>query len=169
MVATRRGARYVSWCLPSVLPGAIRPLPSPPTQTAVCAWWTPVPRVLIVGSNPVCTVAVATAVMGYNPRANHTLLVGPYDEGVMRRGPSPVLQGYTVDPVALVDLRRVLTRLSPDDRALIALRYGLGFDAAEIGAATGRSAGATRTRICSPEIRCCWPTHALARTRRWNR
>jgi putative CocE/NonD family hydrolase len=40
----------------------------------------------------------------YAPRADHTLLVGPYDEGVMRRGPSPVLQGYTVDPVALVDL-----------------------------------------------------------------
>ena len=43
----------------------------------------------------------------YNPKANHTLLVGPYDEGVMRRGPSPVLRGYAVDPAALVDLREL--------------------------------------------------------------
>jgi len=49
--------------------------------------------------------------------------------------------------VSLVDLHRVLSRLSPDDRALVALRYGLGLDMAEIGAATGRSSGATRTRL----------------------
>lgn len=49
--------------------------------------------------------------------------------------------------IALVDLRRALAGLSVDDRALIALRYGLGLDAADIGAATGRSAGATRTRL----------------------
>ena len=42
-----------------------------------------------------------------NPRANHTLLVGPYDEGVMRRGVSPVLQGYTLDAAANVDLREL--------------------------------------------------------------
>jgi RNA polymerase sigma-70 factor (ECF subfamily) len=47
----------------------------------------------------------------------------------------------------LVDLRRVLARLSADDRALVAMRYGLGLDMTEIGAATGRSAEATRARL----------------------
>ncbi|MEP7246198.1 MAG: CocE/NonD family hydrolase [Gammaproteobacteria bacterium] len=41
----------------------------------------------------------------YNPRADHTLLIGPYDEGVMQRGVLPVVQGYQVDGAALVDLR----------------------------------------------------------------
>jgi putative CocE/NonD family hydrolase len=43
----------------------------------------------------------------YNPRANHTLLIGPYDEGVMQRGPSAVLQGYQIDSAAIVDLREL--------------------------------------------------------------
>ena len=42
-----------------------------------------------------------------NPRANHTLLIGPYDDGVMRRGPAAVLDGYTVDGAALVDLHEL--------------------------------------------------------------
>ena len=32
----------------------------------------------------------------YNPHADHTLLIGPYDDGVMRKGPSAMLQGYAV-------------------------------------------------------------------------
>jgi putative CocE/NonD family hydrolase len=43
----------------------------------------------------------------YNPRANHTLLIGPYDEGAMQRGPLAVLQGYQVDSAALIDLREL--------------------------------------------------------------
>lgn len=43
----------------------------------------------------------------HNSRANHTLLIGPYDDGVMRRGPSAVLDGYTVDGAALVDLHEL--------------------------------------------------------------
>jgi putative CocE/NonD family hydrolase len=43
----------------------------------------------------------------YHPRANHTLLIGPYDDGMMDHPPAPVLRGYTVDPVALVDLREL--------------------------------------------------------------
>ncbi|HEU4625785.1 MAG TPA: CocE/NonD family hydrolase [Steroidobacteraceae bacterium] len=43
----------------------------------------------------------------YDPHANHTLLIGPYDEGVMRRGVSPTLRGYTLDPVANVDLHEL--------------------------------------------------------------
>ena len=41
----------------------------------------------------------------YNPHADHTLLIGPYDDGVMQRGPSSTLQAYSIDPVALIDVR----------------------------------------------------------------
>ena len=43
----------------------------------------------------------------YNPRADHTLVIGPYDDAVMQRGPLAMLQGYQVDSAALVDLREL--------------------------------------------------------------
>ena len=46
-----------------------------------------------------------------------------------------------------IDLVRALTGLSPDDRALLALRYVAGVDAAELGAMTGRTASGTRARL----------------------
>jgi uncharacterized protein len=42
-----------------------------------------------------------------NPHADHTLLVGPYDDGAMQRGPFAVLRGYSVDQAALIDLREL--------------------------------------------------------------
>ena len=42
-----------------------------------------------------------------NPQADHTLLVGPYDDGAMQRGPFSVLRGYAVDQAALIDLREL--------------------------------------------------------------
>jgi RNA polymerase sigma-70 factor (ECF subfamily) len=55
-----------------------------------------------------------------------------------------------IDPatgVGALDLRSAMARLDPDDRALLALRYGAGFTAVELGLATGRSSGATRQRL----------------------
>ena len=46
-----------------------------------------------------------------------------------------------------LDLVRVLANLSPDDRALLALRYVAGLDAPELGTLTGRSASGTRARL----------------------
>jgi uncharacterized protein len=46
----------------------------------------------------------------YNPHANHTLLIGPYDETMVRDGASPVLHGYQLDAVALVDFRELRYR-----------------------------------------------------------
>lgn len=43
----------------------------------------------------------------YDPKAAHTLLIGPYDDGVTQRGAQPVLRGYQLDPAALVDLREL--------------------------------------------------------------
>jgi len=42
----------------------------------------------------------------YDPHADHTLLIGPYDDGVMQ-GPATALRGYTIDSAALVDLREL--------------------------------------------------------------
>ena len=46
-----------------------------------------------------------------------------------------------------IDLARALAHLAPDDRALLALRYLGGVDAAELGAMTGRTASGTRARL----------------------
>jgi putative CocE/NonD family hydrolase len=43
----------------------------------------------------------------YNPHADHTLLIGPYDDAVMQRGPLATLQAYTVDNAALIDMREL--------------------------------------------------------------
>ena len=55
-----------------------------------------------------------------------------------------------VDPatgIASVDLRAALLRLDPDDRALLAMRYGAGLTSSELAIATGISASGTRSRI----------------------
>jgi len=46
-----------------------------------------------------------------------------------------------------LDLTNALHRLSPDDRALVALRYVADLNSDEIGAMTGRSASGVRTRL----------------------
>lgn len=55
-----------------------------------------------------------------------------------------------VDPAGRVgdlDLTNALSRLDPDDRALLALRYVAGFDSTELARATGRSPSGTRARL----------------------
>ncbi|HLZ98843.1 MAG TPA: CocE/NonD family hydrolase [Steroidobacteraceae bacterium] len=43
----------------------------------------------------------------YNARADHTLIIGPYDDGAMERIPSAALHGYQLDSAALADLREL--------------------------------------------------------------
>jgi len=43
----------------------------------------------------------------YNKRTNHYLIIGPYDHFGAQRGGVPILRGYTVDPVALIDTREI--------------------------------------------------------------
>ena len=43
----------------------------------------------------------------YNPHADHTLLIGPYDESMMRAGAAASLRNYQVDSTALVDFREL--------------------------------------------------------------
>jgi uncharacterized protein len=43
----------------------------------------------------------------YNPHADHTLIIGPYDDGVMEQGSAATLQGYQVDSAARADLREL--------------------------------------------------------------
>ncbi|MFN8621198.1 MAG: sigma-70 family RNA polymerase sigma factor [Chloroflexota bacterium] len=49
--------------------------------------------------------------------------------------------------IALVDLRRVLARLGPDDRTLLALRYVSGLDSTQIGAHLHVSPSGVRSRL----------------------
>jgi RNA polymerase sigma factor (sigma-70 family) len=69
------------------------------------------------------------------------LEVGVLDEDGRTTGGDPALG------VNAIDLRNALGRLSPDDRALIAMRYLAGFDATELAAATGLSPSGTRARL----------------------
>jgi putative CocE/NonD family hydrolase len=43
----------------------------------------------------------------YSPRADDTLLIGPYDDAMMQGEPAANLNGYQVDAAALVDLREL--------------------------------------------------------------
>ncbi len=43
----------------------------------------------------------------YDPHAQQTLLIGPYDSRAMQRGPLPVLAGYSIDEAAVVDLHEL--------------------------------------------------------------
>jgi len=56
----------------------------------------------------------------------------------------------TADPASRVselDLIHAVRRLPPEDRVLLAMRYVAGFDATEIGVATGMSASGVRSRL----------------------
>jgi putative CocE/NonD family hydrolase len=43
----------------------------------------------------------------YNTHADHTLLIGPYDDDAIQRNPSAVMQGYRVDSAALIDVHEL--------------------------------------------------------------
>lgn len=43
----------------------------------------------------------------YNPQADHQLIIGPYDHFGAQQGGTPVLRGYEVDPVALINTREL--------------------------------------------------------------
>ena len=49
--------------------------------------------------------------------------------------------------VDIIDLRVAMGRLDPDDRALLAMRYGAGFNATELSAAVGISPSGIRNRL----------------------
>jgi uncharacterized protein len=43
----------------------------------------------------------------HNPHANQTLVVGPYDHGVLQHEPLPELRGFSLDPAAQINLREL--------------------------------------------------------------
>ena len=55
--------------------------------------------------------------------------------------------GDPASRAAVADLAIALRRLSPEDRALLALRHVAGFDATEIGRALGMSPSGVRSRL----------------------
>lgn len=78
-------------------------------------------------------------------------------QAVRRRRRAPVLEIEVLDVgsdagnparrVAALDLDRALAALTPDERALIAMRHVAGFDSREIGEALGITPEAVRTRL----------------------
>lgn len=55
--------------------------------------------------------------------------------------------GDPADAIPVVDLRRALSRLGPDDRMLLALRFVSGLDSGEIAQHLGMSASGVRSRL----------------------
>ena len=49
--------------------------------------------------------------------------------------------------VSGMDVREAISRLQPDDRALLALRYVAGFDSNDLAIATGKKPAAIRQRL----------------------
>jgi RNA polymerase sigma-70 factor (ECF subfamily) len=74
-------------------------------------------------------------------RRRRTVVEIPVDPMALSNGADPA--GRAAD----LDLINALARLTPDDRALLALRYVAGLDATELGRVTGRSASGTRARL----------------------
>ena len=52
-----------------------------------------------------------------------------------------------------LDLLAALQQLSPDDRAIVAMRYVLGLTSGEIGLTTGLSAPGVRSRLARSLVR----------------
>ena len=69
------------------------------------------------------------------------------ERAVMRAAWKPEMVGDPATGVTGLDLRAAMSRLDPDDRALLALRFIAGFDSNELAAATGISPSGTRSRI----------------------
>ena len=69
-----------------------------------------IPVLTITGyfdSNEAGSLYYLTEHYKYNPHADQTLLIGPYDEVAGQRGPVPVLQRYQVDAAALIDIHEL--------------------------------------------------------------
>lgn len=49
--------------------------------------------------------------------------------------------------IDLIDLWAAVRRMEPEDRALLAMRYGAGFDSNELAVATGKTSAAIRQRL----------------------
>ena len=61
-------------------------------------------------------------------------------------GPPPTPRD-PADAIAVVDLRRVLRQLDPDDQSLLAMRFVGGLDSTQIGEQAGLSASGVRSRL----------------------
>jgi RNA polymerase sigma factor (sigma-70 family) len=89
----------------------------------------------------VMSVAVNEAKSLLRRRRRRSLVEVPVDPSDRPGGIDPATG------VAGIDLRDAMRHLDPDDRALLTMRYVLGFDATELSTVTGLSPSGTRTRL----------------------
>jgi RNA polymerase sigma factor (sigma-70 family) len=87
------------------------------------------------------SVAVNQAKDLLRSRSRRSQLEVATDASRVRGGIDPATAIERLDVLAAMD------RLEPDDRALIALRYVLGFDATELAATLGGSPAGIRQRL----------------------
>jgi RNA polymerase sigma-70 factor, ECF subfamily len=112
---------------------------------AVQAAWTKAWRKLATVRDPgrvrawLLTIAANEARQLLRRRRRHQLV--EIDDVDTDGGPDPATRS------GAMDLERALSRLTPEDRTLLAMRHLAGFDSSEIGAALGLSPEAVRARL----------------------
>ena len=62
-------------------------------------------------------------------------------------GPNDPMARDPADGIAVVDLKRALRRLKPDEQSFLALRFVAGLDSTQIGQQAGMSGSGARTRL----------------------
>ena len=100
----------------------------------------------------------------YNAHADHTLLIGPYDEESMGRGAWANLHGIQLDPAALIDFRELryqwfdhVLKKCGDARAIDGSRQLPGDGRQRVAARRlRRSHGGWRAEVLPG---CCWERH----------
>lgn len=114
-------------------------------QSAWLTAWQRIPGLRDRGSVGAWLVAIAANEARQLARKRRRAVVRELDlnemSGAQQEAATPM------DGIDRVDLAQALHRLSEDDRELLALRYVAGFDAAELGRLTGRSASGVRGRL----------------------
>jgi RNA polymerase sigma factor (sigma-70 family) len=62
-------------------------------------------------------------------------------------GPDDLRTGDPGEAIELLDLKRALRRLRPEDRSFLALRFVAGLDSTQLGEQSGMSASGVRSRL----------------------
>ncbi len=121
-------------------------------QDAVQAAWAIAWRKLVSLREPdrlrpwLVTIAANEARQALRRQRRHGVVeIGVADVGSRQHDPSLL--------TARIDLAAALRRISPEDRAILALRHVSGFDATEIGREMGISASGVRSRLARAAAR----------------
>jgi RNA polymerase sigma-70 factor (ECF subfamily) len=111
-------------------------------QTAWSIAWRRLDSVRDPGQVRAWLVAIAANEARQMMRRQRRVTIVDISEALDRAGGSD-----PADLIGVLDLERVLRKLGPDDRVLLALRFVAGLDSTEIAAQQGLSASGVRSRL----------------------